>query len=106
MVIVACFAISSMFSYSFYGTRCASYLVGERLSRIYTYVFIATLVVFAVIPVSAAVSMCDLFYALMVFPTMFTLLRLSGHVRKETRRYFKSKNDTGLTTEPDLHYDN
>ena len=106
MVIVACFAISSMFSYSFYGTRCASYLVGERLSRIYTYVFIATLVVFAVIPVSAAVSMCDLFYALMVFPTMFTLLRLSGHVRNETRRYFKSKNDTGLTTEPDLHYDN
>ena len=106
MVIVACFAISSMFSYSFYGTRCASYLVGERLSRIYTYVFIATLVVFAVIPVSAAVSMCDLLYALMVFPTMFTLLRLSGHVRKETRRYFKSKNDTGLTTEPDLHYDN
>lgn len=88
MVIVTCFAVSSMFSYSFYGTRCASYLVGERRARVYTYVFIATLVVFAVIPVSAAVSMCDLFYALMVFPTMFTLLRLSGHVRRETQRYF------------------
>lgn len=98
MVIVTCFAISSMFSYSFYGTRCASYLVGERRARIYTYVFIATLVVFAVIPVSAAVSMCDLFYALMVFPTMFTLLRLCRHVRRETRRYFGCGQKAGTTT--------
>lgn len=91
MAVVACFAISSMFSYSFYGTRCASYLFGERRGRLYTYVFIATLVVFAVIPVTAAVSLCDLFYALMVFPTMFTLLCLCRHVKAETRRYFSTK---------------
>lgn len=86
--VVACFALSSMFSYSFYGNRCAAYLWGEGSARFHTWFFIATLVVFAVIPLSSAVSLCDLFFALMVIPTMFTLLRLSPVVKAETRRYF------------------
>ena len=102
MVVVTCFAISSMFSYSFYGTRCAAYLVGERRARLYTYIFIATLVVFAVLPVTAAVSLCDLFYALMVFPTMFTVLALSGRVRAETRRYFSALPDSPASSSPSL----
>lgn len=86
--VVTCFALSSMFSYSFYGNRCAAYLWGERSARLHTWLFIATLVVFAVIPLSAAVSLCDLFFALMVIPTMYTLLRLSPVVKAETRRFF------------------
>lgn len=81
MVIVLCFALSSMFSYSFYGTRCAAYLVGERRSRWYLGFFILTLVVFAVIPLGVAVGFCDLFYALMAFPTMITLILLRREVK-------------------------
>ncbi len=88
MVIVACFAMSSMFSYSFYGSSCASYLFGDKGARRYVCFFIATLVIFAVVPLSAAVGLCDLFYALMAFPTMIMLLRLRKDVRKETDRYF------------------
>ena len=91
LFVVACFALSSMFSYSFYGNRCAAYLFGESRARYYTWFFIATLVIFAVIPLSAAVSLCDLFFALMVFPTMATLLRLSGVVRRHTALYFNSR---------------
>ncbi|WP_301208061.1 sodium:alanine symporter family protein, partial [uncultured Duncaniella sp.] len=50
MLIVLCFALSSMFSYSFYGRRCAAYLFGEKRARAYTWFFIATMVIFAVIP--------------------------------------------------------
>lgn len=88
MFVVTCFAISSMFSYSFYGTRCAAYLFGEKRARFYTYIFIATLILFAVIPVTTAVSMCDLFYALMVFPTMITVILLSPKVKEESRKFF------------------
>ena len=88
MVIVLFFAMSSMFSYSFYGTRCAAYLFGEKRARYYTWFFILTLVVFAVIPLGVAVSLCDLFYALMAFPTMFTLIALRRHVLAETRARF------------------
>ncbi len=44
--------------------------------------------VFAIVPIEAAVGMCDLFYALMAFPTMLSILLLSGRVRNATRRFF------------------
>lgn len=89
ILIVACFALSSMFSYSFYGTRCAAYLFGEKRARIYTWAFILTMVVFAVIPLETAVGLCDLFYALMAIPTMIAVIALSGRVRAVTKAYFQ-----------------
>ena len=86
MAIVLCFALSSMFSYSFYGHRCASYLFGERRAKAYIWFFIATMVVFAVIPLGIAVGFCDLFYALMAFPTMITLILLRRDVKEEISR--------------------
>lgn len=86
--IVTCFALSSMFTYSFYGSTCARYLFGERRARIYTYCYILSLVVFAVVPLGVAVGLCDLFYAMMAFPTMFSLVMLRGVVREEAARYF------------------
>ncbi|MDE5629847.1 MAG: alanine:cation symporter family protein [Muribaculaceae bacterium] len=88
MCIVVCFAMSSMFSYSFYGTSCASYLFGSRRGRLYAWFFLASLVIFAIVPLEAAVGACDLFYALMAFPTMFAVLLLSPKVRRATKDYF------------------
>lgn len=90
LAVLVCFALSSMFSYSFYGYSCACYLWGARRARYYTYFFIASLVLFAVVPLKAAVGMCDLFYALMAFPTMFTLIMLRHKVREETARLLAS----------------
>lgn len=92
MFIVICFALSSMFSYSYYGTSCATYLFGARRGRWFTYFFVATLVIFAIVPLEAAVGMCDLFYALMAIPTMLSVILLSGRVRKATREFFAQKN--------------
>lgn len=89
MLIVACFALSSMFSYSFYGSTCASYLFGSRNARWYKLFFVLSMIVFAMIPLEAAVGVCDLFYALMAFATMTTVLYLSPKVREATRQYFK-----------------
>lgn len=90
MAIVICFGMSSMFSYSFYGNRCASYLFGAKNAKYYTYFFILSLIVFAVVPLSAAVGVCDLFYGFMAFPTMIAILKLSPRVRKATKEYFSS----------------
>lgn len=89
MFVVVCFALSSMFSYSYYGSTCASYLFGTRRARWYVYAFILSLIVFAVVPLEAAVGLCDLFYALMAFPTMIAVLALSRKVRAATKKYFK-----------------
>ena len=97
--VVICFALSSMFSYSYYGTSCAAYLFGERKARYYTYAFLASLVVFAVVPLEAAVGMCDLFYAMMALPTMFTLLALSRRVHRVTRQWFARVKDKNAKPE-------
>ncbi len=88
MLIVLCFGLSSLFSYSFYGNRCATYLFGERRARIHTWFFIITLILFAVVPLQAAVGLCDLLYAFMAIPTMITVLLLSNKVRSLTRSHF------------------
>jgi AGCS family alanine or glycine:cation symporter len=93
MFVVFCFALSSMFSYSYYGTSCATYLFGEKKARWYTYAYIASLVLFSIVPLEAAIGMCDLFYAFMAFPTMFTLIMLSSRVRKVTKAYFAEKKE-------------
>ena len=49
------------------------------------------LVVAAVIPLKAAVGLIDLAYALMAFPTMFTLMALSPKVKKAMKVYFAKK---------------
>ncbi len=91
MCVVVCFAMSSMFSYSFYGTTCANYLFGTRRGRYYSWAFLASLIVFAVVPLEAAVGACDLFYALMAIPTMTAVLLLSPKVRRATKEYFSKK---------------
>lgn len=88
MLVAVCFALSSMFSYSVYGRTCASYLLGSRSGKYYVWAYILSLVVFSVVPLSSAVGLCDIFYALMAFPTMFVLIALSRRVHRATREYF------------------
>lgn len=89
--VILCFGLSSMFSYSFYGRSCANYLFGEKNSKFYTYIFILSLIIFAVIPLDTVIGICDLFYGLMAFSTMFALIALSGEVREEIRKHKQSK---------------
>lgn len=89
--VIVCFALSSMFSTSFYGTTCANYLFGCRRGRFYIWVFLVSLVVAAVVPIETAVAACDLSYALMAIPTMTAVLALSPKVRRITNDYFKTK---------------
>lgn len=91
LFVVTCFALSSMFSYSYYGTSCAAYLFGEKRARLYTVLYILSLVVFAVVPVGVAVGMTDLFYFFMAVPAMTTILILSPRVRMATRKYFDGR---------------
>ena len=89
-VMVILFAFSTMFSYSYYGQKCTGFLFGARYASYYTYFFLAMLVVAAIIPLKVAVSLIDAAYALMAFPTMFTLFCLAPKARREMDRYFAS----------------
>lgn len=87
-VMVLMFAFSTMFSYSYYGQKCTGFLFGAQYSKYYNIFFLIMLIVSAMIPLKAAVSLIDTAYALMAFPTMFTLFMLSPKAKKEMKIYF------------------
>ena len=89
MVMVFIFAFSTMFSYSYYGVKCTSYLCGAKNGKYYNYFFLVMLMVAAMIPLKSAVSLIDLAYALMAFPTMITLFVLAPKVKREMKEYLK-----------------
>lgn len=89
LAMVLIFAFSTMFSYSYYGQKCTGFLFGAKNAKYYNIFFLAMLVVAAIIPLKAAVGLIDTAYALMAFPTMFTLFALSPKARKQMDIYFK-----------------
>ena len=91
MIMVFFFAFSTMFSYSYYGMKCTSYLFGTKYGKYYNYFFLAMLIVCAMIPLQLAVAVIDLAFLLMACDTMFTLLRLSPRVKAAAKEYFKKK---------------
>lgn len=88
LVMLFFFAFSTMFSYSYYGQKCTGFLFGAKYSKYYNIFFLLMLIVAAMIPLKAAVGLIDLAYALMAFPTMFTLFKLAPKVKAEMKRYF------------------
>ncbi len=91
MVIVLFFAFSTMFTYSYYGTKCTAYLFGNKNGRYYEYFYLLMIVVSCVITLDTVVAVMDLAFAFMSIPTMFALLRLSPRVRREAKKYFAQK---------------
>ena len=86
MVIVAIFAFSTMFSYSYYGTKCFGYLFGMQNAKYYNYFYLLMLVLACIISLDTAVSIMDLAFALMAFSTMYIIFRLAPKVRQEMKK--------------------
>ena len=87
---VATFTLSTMFGYSYYGCKCASYLFGANSKFYYRIFYILTLVIGSVLSLDLAVNIVDAMFALMAFPTMISALYLAPNIKKEANRYFAS----------------
>lgn len=88
MLSVLVFALSTMFTYSYYGHKCANYLFGAKNASYYNYFYLATIVVGAVASLTVVVSLVDGMYAVMAFPNMIAALYLSPKVRAASKDYF------------------
>ena len=90
---VATFTLSTMFGYSYYGCKCASYLFGANSKFYYRIFYVLTLVVGSVLSLDLAVNIVDAMFALMAFPTMISALYLAPNINKEANKYFASIDD-------------
>jgi alanine or glycine:cation symporter, AGCS family len=83
------FAISALFSYSYYGRKALAYMVGYEKSRWYDYFYLSTIAVGAVVSMDLVLNLIDISFALMAIPTMISGLILAPKVMKEAKLYFE-----------------
>lgn len=97
LVCIAVFSMSSLFSYSYYGTKCMSFLFGADKKHYYNYFYILSILIGATTSLSMMINLIDGVFALMAIPTMFATIILAPKVIKELKAYSKrqklSRND-------------
>jgi len=89
LICIAIFSISSLFSYSYYGTKCMSFLFGADKKHYYNYFYILSIIVGATTSLSMMINLIDGVFALMAIPTMIATIILAPKVVKEFKAYSK-----------------
>ncbi|WP_104734050.1 alanine/glycine:cation symporter family protein [Hanstruepera ponticola] len=89
LVCIAVFSVSSLFSYSYYGTKCMSFLFGADKKHYYNYIYIVSIILGATTSLSMMINLIDGFFALMAIPTMTATLIMAPRVIKEIKAYKK-----------------
>ncbi|MEX0778871.1 MAG: alanine/glycine:cation symporter family protein [Balneolales bacterium] len=88
---VIVFSITTMFTYSYYGTKCLGFLIGAERQHYYNYFYIFSILFGSVASITAVISMIDGMFALMAVPTMLSTLLLSPKVYQAAVEYFEKK---------------
>ena len=88
VVSTALFAYSTILGWSYYGEKAFEYIFGERKVRLYRIIFIAFVMVGAMMKLEFVWNFSDLMNGMMAIPNLIALLLLSKVIKEETNRYF------------------
>ena len=85
---ITLFALSTILSWSLYGTRCCEFLLGTRSVRLYQIIFVLMVMVGATLKLQLVWDIADTLNGFMAIPNLIALLGLSGVVIRLTREHF------------------
>ena len=88
-ICVLIFAFSTLFTYSFYGYSCLSFLTNRKIGNYYNYIYIVTIVIASIIKLDFVINLIDSGYALMAIPTVISTLILAPKVKRAAKDYFQ-----------------
>jgi AGCS family alanine or glycine:cation symporter len=91
LLCVILFGVSTAISWSYYGDRCANYVLGPSAILPYRGVFVLMHFLGAVLPLSVAWKMGDVLMGIVILPNLIALILLSPKVAEEARGYFGRK---------------
>lgn len=89
LLCIFAFSISSLFSYSYYGTKCMSYLFGSKVKHYFNYFYIGSIMIGATTTLDMMINLIDGMFALMAIPTMLATIIMAPKVEREFRAYIK-----------------
>ena len=85
------FAYSTILGWSYYGEKCASYLLGEWAVIPYRIIYVASVMVGTIASLDLVWAAADTFNGLMAVPNLIALVLLSGVIVKETRDFIAKR---------------
>ena len=88
---ITLFALSTILSWSLYGTRCCEFLLGTKAVPVYQALFIGIIVIGATLELELVWNIADTLNGFMAIPNLIALLGLSGVVVKLTKDYFEKE---------------
>lgn len=88
VICVVFFAISSMLTYSYYGTKCLGYLIGAEYQHWYNYFYVGSIIFGSVASIGAVIDLIDGMFALMAIPTVISTILLAPRVKEAAQDYF------------------
>ena len=91
IVSVLLFGISTAIAWSYYGDRCANYLLGHSAVLPYKMMFVVMHFVGAVLPLTVIWNLGDLFLAIVIVPNLIALVILVPKVVEDTNSYFQRR---------------
>ena len=83
------FAITSLFSYSYYGSKAMSFLVGTKGGKFYDYGYLLSIILGGVLAMGDVINIIDIAFAIMAIPTMLSAFALAPNVMREANGYFE-----------------
>jgi AGCS family alanine or glycine:cation symporter len=99
MLCVLIFAFSSLFTYSYYSTKCLGFLAGAHRQKYFNYFYAAAIIFGAVATIEAVLNFTDGMFALMAIPTMTAAILLSPKVMEAAKDYFIRMKQEGVQPE-------
>ncbi len=96
------FSYSTILGWSYYGEKCAQYLLGSKIIRPYRLVYTAFVMGGAVLSLDLVWAVSDVFNGLMALPNLVGVLLLSGVVIRETHAFIDAtpKNRGEISVNP------
>jgi alanine or glycine:cation symporter, AGCS family len=91
IICVFIFSITTMFTYSYYGTKCLNFLGGAHRKHYYNYFYIFAIFLGSITSIDLVVNLIDGMFAMMAIPTMIGTILLAPKVIEATKDYFKRK---------------
>lgn len=93
MLCLIFFAFTTILGWDYYSERCLEYLTGGKKSpiKIYRWLYILAVFIGPYMTIKAVWTIADIFNGMMALPNMIAIFALSGVIVKETREFFKKK---------------
>lgn len=85
------FAFSTILGWSYYGEKCAEFLFGSKVTKIYRIVWIPLIFLGTIANLELVWNLADTMNGLMAVPNLIGILGLSGVVFKLVKEFFSNK---------------